>query len=94
MPDENESGEVEYGEGGELGNSGVAQEWGESNESESTELGATVTPTTRYQYRFVCDTCGVTGQAYDSEGQAQNEGLTHEREWHPRVYRIEAVGAY
>jgi hypothetical protein len=70
---------------------GDQDEWGQSGE---TELGATVSPPTRYQYRYQCVQCGTTGQLWDSEGDAQSDGLSHEHSVHPRVYTVEAVGTY
>lgn len=64
------------------------------DESGETELGATVEPPTRQQYRYNCDSCNMTGQWFDSESDAQSEGLAHEHSYHPRVYTIQQAGAY
>jgi len=70
---------------------GEPDEWGETD---ATELGATVVPTTRTVYRYKCASCDVVGQFWDSEGEAQSDGLQHEHSVHPRVYTVEAVGTY
>jgi hypothetical protein len=70
---------------------GEQDEWGQGD---ATEMGATVVPPTRYQYRYRCDSCGVVGQLRDTDGEAQSEGLQHEHSVHPRVFSVEAVGAY
>jgi hypothetical protein len=68
----------------------MPDEWGQGDDT--TELGATVLPSTRHVYRYRCASCGTVGQFWDSESDAQNDGLHHERSEHPRLYTVEAVG--
>jgi hypothetical protein len=65
-----------------------------NDEYGATELGATVQPYTRYRYRFACGSCGVEGQLFDTEHEAQSDGLSHEQSYHPRLYTVQAVGTY
>jgi hypothetical protein len=70
---------------------GEQDEWGQGD---ATELGATVAPPTRYVYRYRCASCDVVGQFWDSESDAQSDGMQHEHSMHPRVYTVEAVGTH
>jgi hypothetical protein len=70
---------------------GDQDEWGQGD---ATEMGATVQPPTRYVYRYRCNSCGAVGQNWDSESEAQSDGLQHEQSMHPRVYTVEAVGTH
>ena len=71
---------------------GEQDEWGQTDGA--TETGATVQQPTRYVYRYRCNSCGDVGQNWDSEGEAQSDGLHHEQSQHPRLYSVEAVGTY
>ena len=57
-------------------------------------MGATVEQPTSYKFRFYCRTCDVRGSSHDAEYDAQSEGLSHEMEYHARVYTVEQVGSY
>jgi hypothetical protein len=57
-------------------------------------VGAVVEQPTSYRYRFHCPSCDVRGAEYNTEAEAQQDGLYHEHEWHPRVYTVEQVGVY
>jgi hypothetical protein len=70
---------------------GDQDEWGQGD---ATEMGATVQPPTRYVYRYRCNSCGAVGQNWDSESEAQSDGLQHEQSMHPRLYTVEAVGTH
>ena len=71
---------------------GDQDEWGQTGYA--TEMGATVVPDGRVQFRYHCTSCDVKGQLYDSADDAQREGLQHEHSVHPRVYQIEQLGSY
>jgi hypothetical protein len=89
--------QLPYGAGRGVGGETTRRGGEVSDFGESTgeiEMGATVEPYTRYQYRFDCASCGMQGQLFDTEQEAQSDGLAHEHSYHPRVYTIEQVGAY
>ena len=53
------------------------------------ELEATIAQPTRYQYRYHCGSCDVSGLWFESGAEAQDDGLFHEHSVHPRVFTIE-----